>query len=207
MKYILKHTLNLLLFTFFLLFFSCRKEVLEKPITEIHYYDLIDSVYFGHIPYLNNSKFDTVTFCNLAGDTFSFQKIKVDTINSIENEFDKEFSINYFFHKQKCIIYYRSIKGNETFKVEALPNKELSIQFLSKEFKFYARKNYPPSKPDEYYSFKELYFGGQLFYDVSKSNVRNINDEIMYTYYLNKEYCLVAIFDRITSKTVYIVQK
>ncbi len=192
-----------LIFLLFGLFFieSCVKDKDTLPTTENLYYYLTPEQ-IAQSPYFTNSKYDTLSFFNTKGDTFTFAKIKTDsTFNrvSFRNSGTGNATI---YNYQYLHNTYQTLKGDGKFEVwhyhtnERGATKWIQIKLLNRNIEY--GDDYLRNKYDEFTYYDSLEFRGinfrkaVRFYlynktlkDFSQWNYANAEDGIFTTYETN----------------------
>jgi hypothetical protein len=101
-------TINLLVFG------GCEKHSDPK---EVYKYYYLTPSQVAQSPYFTSKKYDTLSFFNTLGDTFTFAKIKTDTafVKESSTEFGSE--VTTYYNYQYLHNTYQTLKGNGKFEV------------------------------------------------------------------------------------------
>jgi hypothetical protein len=190
---------------------SCMKEEYDKVEHKTNYYYLT-AAQLNQTPYFTNPNFDTISFASDKGDTLTFVKTKTDTTWYCEQGsgnpntgYDKDCY-------QTIHNTYSTVKGNGSFDVkQGNVNSNLffyrttdMINFQFNELNFFIRDYRIGTKNGTI--FYDTILVGNNTYSNSIKIFHNLNDSSVALGYINKDFGLFSINDKLNN-TQFLILK
>ena len=179
---------------------ACKQEPSSYCPSYSTNYETLSKSAINQTPYFNNPAFDTISYASDKGDTVTFVKIKTDSTwyceddNGNPNCPKKNANCYQIFHKM-----YKTIKGNGTFDVKHCKrnaNQNLDIiEVLFSNYIFYTG-DYAIGDLTHPRFLGNITKNNKTYLNTMYSN-NNFNDSISSFCYLNKDYGVFYINDKI----------
>ncbi len=189
-------TINLLVFG------GCEKH--SDPKNVYKYYYLTPSQ-VAQSPYFTSNKYDTLSFFNTLGDTFTFAKIKTDTAFIKESSTEMGSEVTTYYNYQYLHNTYQTLKGNGKFEVwHKTTSVSNSIYINLNRVEFGYSSDRVGKKFPNWPFFEEYKLGEQSFRNVTLLNPLPNNS---INVYINVEDGLLSLIDNKTIDTLSIIKK
>ncbi len=190
---------------------SCMKEEYDKVEHKTNYYYLT-AAQLNQTPYFTNPTFDTISFASDKDDTLTFVKIKTDTTWYCENGWGNPNTGYDEDCYQTLHNTYATVKGNGSFEVkQGNVNSNLffyrttdMINFQFNELNFFIRDYRIGTKNGTI--FYDTILVGNNTYSNSIKIFHNLNDSSVALGYINKDFGLFSINDKL-NETEYFILK
>jgi hypothetical protein len=190
---------------------SCKKDDDISSTKETIYYNLTPEQ-LAQSPYFTSKKYDTLSFFNAKGDTFTFNKVKTDTsynsvwVNDLGNDHTKIYMYQYLHNT------YQTLKGDGRFEVwHYFKNPRgasgwIEIEILNRRIEY--SDKYLTSKYNEFTYYDSLSLKNMNFFNVVKFYWY---DEVLKDFsqwnYANSEDGIFATIQTSTNDTLILVKK
>ncbi len=196
-------TINLLVFG------SCEKHSDPK---EVYKYYYLTPSQVAQSPYFTSNKYDTLSFFNTLGDTFTFAKIKTDTAFIKESSTEMGSEVTTYYNYQYLHNTYQTLKGNGKFEVWHYTKQKngadnlIELSLTSKNIAYFA--DFVEIKQPEFKYYNEIVFVNQRFENVARFHLYGSEkyDIIQYNY-VSKLDGLILSIDLKSNDSLFLVKK